>query len=118
MTPDRRIIKRRPFQVGLVVRINAYGHKCVEREEDGHFCEVPLSFDEAESSDLSEMASVECGHLTTPLQSRCPHNQVIEANHFARNLQFGPDAGVFIRRLLGIGDNRHGWPARQPQLLR
>jgi hypothetical protein len=49
-------------------------------------CEILIWFDEVESFYLTEMASVECGYLTTSLQSRCPYNQVIEAHHLARDL--------------------------------
>jgi len=39
-------------------------------------------FDGAWSSYLTKMPFVERGYLVTALESRCPDNQVIEANHF------------------------------------
>ena len=52
------------------------------------------------------MPFVERGYLAAALQSRCPDYQVIEANHFPGDLQFGPDTGMLVCSLLGVGDDR------------
>src|SRR2546430_9233510 len=61
------------------------------------------SFDDAQSPYLTKVPFVEGGYLAPALQSRCPDNQVIEANHFSGGLQFGPDTCMLVRRLLGVG---------------
>src|SRR5205823_14015533 len=63
-------------------------------------------FDDAQSPYLTKVPFVEGGYLAPALQSRCPDNQVIEANHFSGGLQFGPDTCMLVRRLLGVGDDR------------
>ena len=52
------------------------------------------------------MPFVKRGYLAAALQGRCTNNQVIEANHFPGDLQFGPDTCVLTSSLLGVGDDR------------
>src|SRR5260370_3406246 len=69
-------------------------------------------FDDAQSPYLTKVPFVERGYLAPALQSRCPHNQVIEANHFSGGLQFAPDTCMLVRRLLGVGVDRQSLPKR------
>ena len=72
------------------------------------FREELFWFDDAQSPYLTKVQFVEGGYLAPALQSRCPDNQVIEANHFSGSLQFGPDTCMLVRRLLGVGDDWQG----------
>ncbi len=65
-------------------------------------------FDDSWSSYLSKMPFVKRGYLAPALQGRCTNNQVIEANHFPGDLQFGPDTRMLVRSLLCVGDDRQG----------
>lgn len=70
------------------------------------FREGLLWFDDAQPPNLTKVPLVERGHLAPALQSRRPDNQVIETNHFSGGLQFGPDSSMFVRSLLGVGNDR------------
>src|ERR1700732_3986878 len=65
-------------------------------------------FDDAQSAYLTKVPFVERGYFAAALQSRCPDYQVIVANHFPGDLQFGPDTCMLVCSLLGIGDDRQG----------
>src|SRR6266481_5361169 len=77
------------------------------------FREELFWFDDAQSPYLTKVPFVEGGYLAPALQSRCPDNQVIEANHFSGGLQFGPDTCMLVRSLLGVGDNQVAAPAEK-----
>src|ERR1035438_2204915 len=66
--------------------------------------------DYLQPSYLGKVTFVEGGYVTAAFQSRRADDEVVEANHFARGLQCSPNARMFIRRLLGIGDD---WQSRQ-----
>jgi len=51
------------------------------------------------------MLLVKAGNLTSTLQSRCSHNDVIISNHFALGFQFRPDTRMLVGGLLRVGDN-------------
>src|SRR5208283_6217283 len=67
-------------------------------------------FDHLQPSYLGKVTFVECGYLTAAFQSRRCDDEVVEANHFAGGLQCSPNARMFIRGLLGIGND---WQRRQ-----
>jgi hypothetical protein len=60
--------------------------------------------DDAKAFDVGEVPSVKSSELASAFDRGCSDNQV---NHSADSVQAGPDAGVFVSSVLGVGNNRH-----------